>query len=299
MTLRITKAAEAIRIDRLNVCLYAAPGLGKTTIAFTAESPLLLDFDQGAHRAANRKDTVRIAAWGDVADMKEDDLAPYKTVVVDTAGRALDALTADIIRRNPKAGRGGALTLQGYGTLKAEFVAWLKALNAFGKDVVLIAHMDEQRNGEDIIERLDVQGGSKGEIYKAADAMGRLAIRDGKRMLNFSPTDAAFGKNPGQLEPMVVPHPDKDPAFLAGVIQSIKDRLNALTAEQTAAQETLESWRTRIAAMTTAEQFNGAMEEIKTAPPAARAMYVAEVAQAGFVFDKAAAKYVERQPLAA
>jgi hypothetical protein len=117
-------------------------------------------------------------------------------VVIDTAGRALDALTADIIRRNPKAGRGGALTLQGYGTLKAEFVAWVKSVNAIGKDVVLIAHMDEQRNGDEIIERLDVQGGSKGEIYKAADAMGRIAIRDGKRMLMFSPTDACFGKNP-------------------------------------------------------------------------------------------------------
>jgi hypothetical protein len=131
---------------------------------------------------------------------------------VDTAGRALDVLTADIIRRNPKAGRGGALTLQGYGTLKAEFVAWLKHLNGMGKDVVLIAHMDEQRNGDDIIERLDVQGGSKGEIYKAADAMGRIAIRDGKRILNFSPTDAAFGKNPGQLEPLHDPAPGQRPA---------------------------------------------------------------------------------------
>ena len=299
MSLKITKAADPIRVERLNVCIYAAPGLGKTTIAFTAEAPLLLDFDQGAHRAANRKDIVRVTSWADVADMKAEDFAPYKTVVVDTAGRALDTLTADIIRRNPKAGRGGALTLQGYGTLKAEFIAWLKALNAYGLDVLLIAHMDEQRNGDEIIERLDVQGGSKGEIYKAADAMGRMAIRDGKRMLNFSPTDAAFGKNPGQLEPMVVPHPDKDPTFLADVIQSIKDRLNELTEEQTAAQTVLEGWRTRVGAMKTDEDFNSAMEEIKTAPPAARAMFVAEVAQAGFVFDKAASKYVAREPVAA
>ena len=299
MTLRITKAADPIRVERLNVCIYAAPGLGKTTIAFTAEAPLLLDFDQGAHRAANRKDIVRVTSWSDVADMKAEDFEGYRTAVVDTAGRALDVLTADIIRRNPKAGRGGALTLQGYGTLKAEFIAWLKALNGYGLDVLLIAHMDEQRNGDEIIERLDVQGGSKGEIYKAADAMGRMAIRDGKRMLNFSPTDAAFGKNPGQLEPKVVPHPDKDPTFLADLIQSIKDRLNALTEEQTAAQAVLESWRERIGAMKTADEFNAVMEEIKTAPPAVRALYVAEVAQAGFVFDKTAAKYVERVPQAA
>lgn len=289
--LKITKAAEAIRVERLNVCIYAAPGLGKTTIAFTAENPLLLDFDQGAHRAANRKDIVRVTAWADVADMKAEDFDGYKTVVVDTAGRALDALTADIIRRNPKAGRGGALTLQGYGTLKAEFIAWLKALNAYGLDVLLIAHMDEQRNGDEIIERLDVQGGSKGEIYKAADAMGRMAIRDGRRMLNFSPTDAAFGKNPGQLEPMVVPHPDVAPAFLAGVIQSIKDRLNELTAEQTAAQEHLAEWREMIGAMESADDFNKAVTTAKSEPTAVRALLAAAATAKGFVFDKQAGAY--------
>jgi hypothetical protein len=296
MTLRIIKAAEPIRVERLNLCIYAAPGLGKTTIAFTAESPLLLDFDQGAHRAANRRDTVRVASWEDVAGMKEEDLEPYKTVIVDTAGRALDTLTADIIRRNPKAGRGGALTLQGYGTLKAEFVAWLKALNGYGKDVVLIAHMDEQRNGDEIIERLDVQGGSKGEIYKAADAMGRLAIRDGKRMLNFSPTDAAFGKNPGQLEPMLVPHPDKAPTFLAGVIQSIKDRLNELTAEQTAAQEHVAQWRETITAMESVEDFNKAIVTVKTEPTAVRALLAAAATERGFVFDTKAKAYVVPAP---
>jgi len=291
MALRILKSSDPIKVERLNLCIYGQPGAGKSSLAFTAEAPLLLDFDQGAHRAANRKDIVRVTSWGDVADLTPEDLAAYKTVVVDTAGRALDVLTADIIRRNPKAGRGGALTLQGYGTLKAEFVAWLKALNACGKDVVLIAHMDEQRNGDEIIERLDVQGGSKGEIYKAADAMGRVSVKGGARTLNFNPTEAAFGKNPGQLAVLEIPHPDKAPDFLAGVIQSIKDRLNALTEEQAAAQEVLEGWRTVISQLTEVGHFNEKLAAVKQAPKAAQALFAEAAKAKGYTFDAQAKQY--------
>ena len=296
MALRIIKSADPIKVERLNLCLYAPPGVGKTSMAFTADSPLLLDFDEGAHRASNRKDSVRATSWGDVADLTAEDLAPYKTVIVDTAGRALDKLTADIIRRNPKAGRGGALTLQGYGTLKAEFTAWLRMLNGFGKDVVLIAHMDEQRNGDEIVERLDVQGGSKGEIYKAADAMGRIAIREGKRVLLFSPTDAAFGKNPGQLEPLMVPHKDAPEFadFFAGIVQQIKDRLNTLTEEQSEAQQVLESWREIIGGLNDAADFNDKLTGIKQAPKAAQALFAKAATDKGLAFDKKAGEYAAK-----
>lgn len=292
MALRIIRSTDPITVNRLNVCIYAAPGLGKTSISFTADKPLLLDFDRGAHRSANRKDTVQVERWEDVANITAEDLADFNTVVVDTAGRALDTLTPDIIRRNPKMGRGGSLTLQGFGQLKAEFVAWLKHLNSLGKDVVLIAHMDEQRNGDEIIERLDVQGGSKGEIYKAADAMGRLSIRDGKRMLNFSPTDAAFGKNPGQLEPLEVPHPERDPVFLAGVIQQIKDRLNAMTEEQREAQALLEKWRETLADVEDAAGINALIESAKASSRAVQVLLNDRASALGLTFDKKASEYV-------
>ncbi|AEM50762.1 ATP-binding protein [Stenotrophomonas maltophilia] len=291
MALRIIRSTDPITVTRLNVCIYAAPGLGKTSISFTADKPLLLDFDRGAHRSANRKDTVQVERWEDVAHITADDLADFNTVVVDTAGRALDTLTPDIIRRNPKMGRGGSLTLQGFGQLKAEFVAWLKHLNSLGKDVVLIAHMDEQRNGDEIIERLDVQGGSKGEIYKAADAMGRLSIRDGKRMLNFSPTDASFGKNPGQLEPLEVPHPERDPQFLARVIQQIKDRLNAMTEEQREAQAVLEKWRDRTTAAEDVTAINALLPEAKGGSQAMKVLLNDRAAALGLTFDSKAGQY--------
>lgn len=293
MSLKITRATDPLTIERLNVCIYGQPGAGKTSLAFTASRPLLLDFDNGAHRAAGRKDTVQVRAWGDVANISDSDLDDFDTIVVDTAGRALDCLATDIMRRNPKAGRGGALTLQGYGTLKAEFVAFLKLLNGFGKDVVLIAHMDEQRNGDDIIERLDVQGGSKGEIYKAADAMGRVFVKGGARQLDFSPREGAFGKNPGQLDVLEIPHPDRDPAFLTSVIRSIKDKLNAMTADQVEAQAKLTEWRDAIALLKSADDFNGKLDAIKAQPVAVRAIFKEAAKANGLHWD--ATKYAVAQ----
>jgi hypothetical protein len=296
MPLKITKAADPITVERLNVVIYGPPGLGKTSLAFTAEAPLLLDFDNGSHRAAGRKDVVRISDWSEVAGITAEDLAPYRSVIMDTAGRALDVLTADIIRTNPKHGRGGALSLQGYGELKSRFVAFLKLLNSFGKDVVLIAHMDEQRNGDDVIERLDVQGGSKGEIYKAADAMGRLVMEGGKRMLKFSPADAAFGKNPGQLEPLLVPHNDDAvfDTFLAQVITKTKDKLNTLSEDQKAAKQAQDALREALAGVSDADGINKLIDDAKASGKPGVMLLHNRATELGLVGDKASGTYVAK-----
>ena len=294
MALKITRAADPITISRLNMVLYAQPGIGKSSLAFTADAPLLLDFDRGSYRAANRKDVVQVESWNDVAGITADDLAPFKTVIVDTAGRALDVLAADIIRQNPKHGRGGALSLQGYGELKARFIAFMKLLNGFGKDVVLIAHMDEQRNGDEIVERLDVQGGSKGEIYKAADAMGRLVIQSGQRKLLFSPTDAAFGKNPGQLPPLDVPYMDAADfdCFLGRVIQQTKDALNRQTVAQKEAADEQAWFRDVLPGIDDADGINELMPRAKAAGKAVSKLLADRAKALGLTFDKASGAYV-------
>ena len=293
MSLKIIKAADPVQIERLNLCIYAQPGVGKTTLAFTSEAPLLLDFDRGVYRAANRKDSVPITAWTDAAGMTADDLAPYKTIIIDTAGRALDFLSADIIKGNPKAGRGdGSLTLQGYGTLKARFGTWLKTLNNFGKDVLLIAHMDEQRSGDDIVERLDVQGGSKGEIYKSVDAMGRIFIRNKERVIDFSPRENSFGKNPAGIEVLKVPDISQNDHFLADVIAMVKGKLNGLASEQKQAQDELSEWADWMADLKTLDEFNNGLGDIRDASNVIKSMFHKRALSIGLTFDKKTGEYV-------
>ena len=257
--LRITKATDVITIEQLIATIYSNPGLGKTSLGFSAESPLLLDFDGGVYRACNRRDAVQVHNWSDVESITAEDVKGYKTLVIDTAGRALDALAVDIIRENPKMGRGGgALSLQGFGVLKDRFKSFTNLIRSFGLDIVLLVHGDEQKNGDDIIERLDAQGASKNEIYKQSDLMGRLKIEGGKRLLNFNPSDTAFGKNPAALPVLEVPdfraHPDSQ--FLAKVLSDTKEALNRLTEAQTKAAEELAAWRAKFEALDGAKAFN-------------------------------------------
>jgi hypothetical protein len=300
MPLRIVRESDPIEITQLIVVIYAPPGLGKTSLAFTADDPILFDFDKGMHRSRNRRDGQRVQSWEEVCGLTAADFAPYKTVVVDTAGRALDFLSSDIIRGDSKMGRGGALTIQGFGVLKNRFTSWLNMLREFGKDVILTAHSDEKQRGDDTVERLDMQGGSKNEVYKCADLMGRLSMRDGKRFLTFSPTDAAFGKDPAGFGTVEVPDFALEPNFLAGIIRDAKARINSQTDRQIEAAQFLETWRVTLEAAMTPTDFNNAVEEIGKAEcstaqrSVVKRLIMDRAASKDVAFDKASKSFVAK-----
>lgn len=293
--LKIVPASEPLPIANIILTIYAAPGLWKTSLAQTAEAPLTLDFDKGLHRAFNRKAGVQIVKWADVAGMTAEDLAPFKTIVVDTAGRALDVLSQDIIDGNPKMGRAdGSLSLQGFGALKSRFAQWQTFLRSQGKDIVLVCHMDEQKNGDDTQERIDAQGSSKNEIYKSSDAMCRIRLdnRD-QRYLDFDPRQGGFGKNPAQLPKIPVPDLTQNPAFLAGVVEQIKAALNRQTAQQAEAVKQQDEWGDAVeeaADLPAVNMLVGLSKERKLSK-AQKGILADKAKELGFEFDKETGLY--------
>ena len=219
--------AGDIQRQALKVVIYGPPNIGKSSLALTAPDPVALDFDSGIHRASNRRGKrvpkpSPITNWEQVPNFTADDVKNdgIGSIIIDTVGTALDVMALDIIRQDPKTGRGGSLTLQGFGVLKGRFQTWLGGIISLGVHVIMVAHATEEQRGDETVQRIYGQGNSKQYIYQMADLMGYFRVdHRSKRVLTFSPTEATFGKNIGDMESRDIPLPLNDSTTLADIIQ--------------------------------------------------------------------------------
>ena len=244
MSLKIVQPSEPLPVDNLVLTLYSAPGWGKTSLACTADKPLLLDADKGSHRASGVKARVIINTWRDVVGLTADDLTPYNTVIIDTGGTLITKLMAFLISQDPKnAGSYGGMSGKGWGNVNSAIDVLLSKIIGAKKDVVIVCHMEEQEKNGNITERIDASGKPRNTIYRLSDAMCRIVMNpDGSRFLDFDPREGGYGKNPAQLGRIPFLHPDKDPDTLAKVLAQIKATLNKQTEAQAEAVKQQQAW---------------------------------------------------------
>lgn len=297
--LKIHRASDPIEISQIKMLIYGQPGIGKSSLCFTAEKPLLLDFDHGAHRSAFRRDIVPIESWSDINSITADDLAPYKTLALDTVGRALDYLSAAIIADNPKMGnKTGGLTLQGFGALKSGFASWLAKINTLGLDVIMTAHDKESTNERDIkIVRPDVTGGSYNEIFKLADSVGYMYADGKKRVLDFNPTENYVGKNPAEFDMLDIPNYNSEPHFAATLITDIKGALGNISEEGQKIVEAVAEFRKNVEKIDTADGMTKLLREVNKLDEPLRAQVKVVMndrcKDLGYEFDKKAKAFVD------
>lgn len=303
MALNIVTSAQPLHIQNLIVFIYGDPGVWKTSLAFTAKNPILFDFDKGAYRAKNRKDTVQINAWHEVANFSANDLAGYDTIIIDTAGRVLDMIS-DFLKQDSKNIRRGSneLSMQGYGKLGSLFTNWLKMLRNMGKDIVILAHAGEDKDGDNIIKRPDMVGGSKKEVYKIADMMGYMTVQQGQqgaeRVLYFAPSPSYLAKDSGQIGNVVLAPMTNNPTQLADIIQATKDHINSLSDEQVKWQQDLDDLRGELMGVATVDELNAIKDTINNAHPLVREMKnsVMQIAiNLGFVLNRELGKFENPQ----
>lgn len=280
------------------IVLYGVPGSGKTSLATTAENPLIIDTDRGFDRAVQRVDTLTAQKWADI-DSERETIKQYKTIIVDTAKAMLDDyLSAYVCEQNYKLKTN---TLKRFGQMAEEFKQFVNFLRSNGSDIIFICHDKETQEGDTVKHAPDCTGQSKDLLIRIADQVGYVFIQNKQRVINFEPLDNFVGKNVAQLGMVPIPDaPSKEfDTCMAGIIGMVKTAIQSKSEAQRKAQELLEQLRGALADATTEDDVDAIIKEAKALPDILKGPFFSEAKEVlsgkGFEFDAKKKKFVKMQ----
>ena len=213
---KIVRPTDAISPRPLILTIFSDPGVGKTSVAFTARRPILLAYEQGVERsyADGRGTYFEYKDWdenkreiknGEFKQMILDENA--STVIIDTVGTLIQSQITDYVKSlgGKLTTKGGsALSMDGWGKATDEFVELTKAIKTLNVDMICLAHA--KGDGKEQKQDVDVQGQTKGMITKHSDIIAYMFTDGrGQRWIEFDGTEDRVGKNPGRLKKMAIP----------------------------------------------------------------------------------------------
>ena len=269
------------------IVLYGQPGSGKTSLATTADKPLILDCDRGYDRAVQRVDTLCANTWQEVL-YSIPAFKDYKTIVGDTAKSMLDDFLSEYVcQKNYKLRTN---TLKRYGQMGDEFKAFVGALRSNGSDLIVICHDKETSEGDVTKHSPDCTGQSKDLLLRIADQVGYISMINGKRHISFEPTDNYIGKNVAQIPLTEIPDAisPEFATFMADIIKKVKTSIQSKSEAQRKANELITKLRGELAKVEDDESAAKLLADCKELPQIMKQPFFNEINTAltakGFVF---------------
>lgn len=286
----IIKKTDVMPERPVIIVLYGVPGSGKTSVATTADNPLLIDTDRGFDRAVQRCDATLIANnWHDI-DNERKDMKGYKTIIVDTAKAMLDDyLSQYAIEKNYKLKTN---SLKRFGMMADDFKEFVNFLRSNGSDIIFICHDKETQDGDTIKHAPDCTGQSKDLLVRIADQVGYIYIYNGKRTITFDTLDNYVSKNVGQIPTQEIPdYGTKEfEHFMGKIIKEVKQSIISKSEAQEKAQEQIRACREALAAAMTDEDIDNLLKLAKELPTVFKLPFMAEM-KAKFDYDEKTKKF--------
>lgn len=189
MTL-IRRPYELAVQTRIKGMFYGQAGTGKTTLALSAPKPLLLDFDGGVHRVnyGHQCPTVQINSWEEANEVLKEDLSEFESIVVDTIGKMMDYIINYVCN-------GGIPQIKDWNRINQEFASFVRNINSMDKNVIIVAHRDVRKEGDDNVFVPALREKSYTAIVSELDLLGYVEMKGNERTITFNPTGRNDGKN--------------------------------------------------------------------------------------------------------
>lgn len=199
--------------------LYGEGGIGKSTFAATAPGVFMADCEGGAKFFGRRGINVVVASiqtWFDFAGKDQFvDMAlanpKVQTIVVDPMDELLEKCKRGLSGSGLTTGDGQP-TLRGWGEIANRMSTQLRRLRDAGKNVILIAHVDEKEDDGRLVKRPLIQTKLSKKLINMVDLVGYMYGRlneDNKveRVISFDPSDDKIEAKDrtGALDPIMPP----------------------------------------------------------------------------------------------
>lgn len=180
--MQIIKTTDPQAKPSIIMMVYGAGGVGKTTFASTAPKPLLVDCENGAKYFGLRginMDVAKISQWSDMNGLfdiaKED---TYETIIIDPIGELMEKLKRYMIAKGDRklVQSDGSPSMAGWGWLKDTMRATIKVLRDSGKNILLIAHVEEKTDEEKMVKRPMIMTKISEELVNMVDIVGYMTV---------------------------------------------------------------------------------------------------------------------------
>ena len=298
---------------KIRMIIAGFPGIGKTTLGLSAPKPLLIDVDRGIDRvqAKNRKDFTQPITYEELLQDLKSDLSSYETLVFDTGGKLLDLMKPYVIKQDSKNGQkdGTTLSIKGYGAVGKEFQRLMDyAYYNLNKNVVVLFHAKEDKDGEATKLRILVEGSTKDNVWQPMDLGGFMEMYNGKRTIGFDNCERYYAKGThgvkGVIELPDLDNPNIPNDFLTKLFEKVNESIRE---EATYFEEQKKNYEKVMSEVgnsienMTEETIDSVMEILKTAKHVLtsekelRFMFKKKIESLEMIWDFDKRKYVKKE----
>lgn len=300
--------------QKFSAILYGSPGVGKTTLALSAPSPVLIDFDRGVSRvrAAHRKATIMCGTYEEVLeDIKSPDMAEFQTVVIDTGGSFVTFLKDWALRTKGARQKNGEFnSLKGFGYVKSEFNSFTDYVKTvLNKNIIYVFHAQEQSDKDgNPTQRLMCEGSVRNTVWNPCDFGGYIQMIGNKRVIGFTPEQEYFAKGShgitGRIEiPELGTATPND--FMTRLFEKARENIarekDEYVPQRAIYDAAIEEARRILSGVVDAESATQAVEELQnldhalTSKKEVSAMLIERTKQLGLKYSKSAGGYIREE----